>query len=445
VGRRLVILGGGESGVGAALLGVRNGYEVFVSDKGIIGEKYKGILDTASIQFEEGKHTMERILQADEVIKSPGIPIEAPVVKSALAAGIGVVGELEFAYRYCKGKIIAITGTNGKSTTTMWVYHMLQKAGLNVAVGGNIGKSFAGLVAAGDTDWYVLEVSSFQLDDIETFKPYISILLNITPDHLDRYQYKLENYVASKISICRNQDAGDYFMYNADDLVIKEALSSQNIQAQQYSFTQENQPRQGAWIEQHSILFQNNQNTFSMTISELALQGKHNRYNSMAAGISGHVLDIKKESIRESLMDFTGLEHRLETVAKVHGISFINDSKATNINSTWYALESMNDPVIWIAGGVDKGNDYADILNLVKKKVKAIVCLGADNRKLQESFSHYVDLMVTCNSMQEAVEMAYRLGKAGDIVLLSPACASFDLFENYEDRGNQFKARVREL
>lgn len=443
--KRLVILGGGESGTGAARLAVRKGFDVLVSDKGKIASKYQEVLKSEGIAFEEGGHTLEAILNADEIVKSPGIPQKSAVLKAIREKGIPVIGELEFAYRYCSGKIIAITGSNGKSTTTKWIYHMLQHAGLDVAMGGNIGMSFAGLLADGSHEWYVLEVSSFQLDDTVSFRPYIAILLNITPDHLDRYEYKMENYVNSKFLITANQHATDYFIFCADDPVIEEAMNRIHVKAHQLSFTLTNTPREGAWSNNEHIYFQFNQNTFNMTISELALQGKHNRYNSMAAAISGQVLDIKKESIRESLMDFTGLEHRLEFVAKVHGISFINDSKATNVNSTWYALESMNDPVIWIAGGVDKGNNYSEILDLVKKKVKAIVCLGADNMKLQEAFSRYVDIMVTTDSMQDAVDMAYRLGSDGDAVLLSPACASFDLFENYEDRGNQFKAIVREL
>ncbi|HAE13313.1 MAG: UDP-N-acetylmuramoyl-L-alanine--D-glutamate ligase [Chitinophagales bacterium] len=441
----MVILGAGESGTGAARLAVRKGYDVFVSDKGKIAEKYRMMLQAEGIAFEEGRHSMERILAADEVIKSPGIPESVPVLRAIREKGIPVVGELEFGFRHCHGKIIAITGSNGKSTTTKMTWWILHRAGLDVAMGGNIGKSFAGILADGDHDWYVLEVSSFMLDDTATFRPFIAMLLNITPDHLDRYAYQMENYVASKFRITANQNESDLFIYNADDPVIREGLKRHPSRAVPLTFTAADAPRQGAWISGSKIQFQYNQNTFDMTISELAVQGKHNRYNSMAAAISGHVLDIRKESIRESLMDFTGLEHRLEFVAKVHGISFINDSKATNVNSTWYALESMNDPVIWIAGGVDKGNDYSEVLDLVKKKVKAIVCLGTDNRKLQEAFSRHVDIMVTTDTMQEAVDMAYRLGKDGDAVLLSPACASFDLFENYEDRGNQFKNIVREL
>lgn len=443
--KRIVILGGGESGVGAALLAQKKGFEVFLSDKGKLAEKHKEKLLQHNIVFEELKHTEEKILNADEIIKSPGIPNKAPVIAKALQQSIPVIGELEFGYRYCNGKIIAITGTNGKTTTTALTYHLLQKANMDVAMGGNIGKSFAGLLAEKDNAWYVLETSSFQLDDVRTFKPYIGMLLNITPDHLDRYDYKFENYIASKFRITMHQDAQDYFIYCADDPVIQQHISAFPIRSQHAAFTLQHASDKAAYMDNENIIIQFNQKTTQMTINELALQGKHNIYNTMAAGIAGHVLQIKKETIRESMMDFTGLEHRLEFVAKVHGISFINDSKATNVNSTWYAMESMTEPVIWIAGGIDKGNDYEMLVDLVKKKVKAIVCMGADNRKLQEAFSKHVDVMMNTSGMDEAVEMAYRLGASGDAVLLSPACASFDLFENYEDRGNQFKAKVRSL
>lgn len=442
---RIVILGAGESGTGAALLALQKGYEVFVSDAGTISSKYKQRLDVAAIRYEEGGHSMHELLTAKEVIKSPGIPYTAAVVSSLIDAGIPVIGEIEFAYRYCTGNIVAITGTNGKSTATMWTYHVLKQAGLDVAAGGNIGTSFAGILAQGSHDWYVLEISSFQLDETIHFRPYIGILLNITPDHLDRYAYKMENYVASKFRITANQTEDDYFIYCADDKEIATGLQRFPIRAERLTFSLTDNTDHTAGIEGDRIHIHYKQNHLYMTISELALQGKHNTYNSMAAALTGQILDIKKESIRESLMDFSGLEHRLEFVAKVHGIEFINDSKATNVNSTWYALESMNNPVIWIAGGVDKGNDYSEIADLIKKKVKAIVCLGADNRKLQEAFSRQVDIMVTTDSMADAVDMAYRLGSNGDTVLLSPACASFDLFENYQERGNQFKQLVKEL
>ncbi|MBK7109177.1 MAG: UDP-N-acetylmuramoyl-L-alanine--D-glutamate ligase [Chitinophagales bacterium] len=446
MGKRIVILGGGESGVGAAKLAQQKGYDVFLSDKGKLAEKYKVELQLHHIAFEEGMHTEDKILNADEIIKSPGVPDKAAIIQKAIAQNISLTGELEFGYRYCNGTIIAITGTNGKTTTTSLTYHMMKKAGLDVAMGGNIGKSFAGLIAEKSNAYYVLEVSSFQLDDIKTFKPFISVLLNITPDHLDRYDYKYENYIASKFRITLNQNASDYFIYCADDAVINQHLNAFPIHSKQLAFTLQHATDKAAWIKDNNIILQlNNQKTTLMTINELALQGKHNIYNTMAAGIAGHVLQLKKETIRESMMDFTGLEHRLEFVAKIHGMNFINDSKATNVNSTWYALESMTEPVIWIAGGVDKGNDYEMLVSLVKQKVKAIVCMGADNRKLQEAFSKHVDVMMNTTGMDEAVEMAYRLGATGDAVLLSPACASFDLFENYEDRGNQFKLKVRSL
>ncbi|MBC8047631.1 MAG: UDP-N-acetylmuramoyl-L-alanine--D-glutamate ligase [Fimbriimonadaceae bacterium] len=443
--KKIVIIGSGESGTGAAILAKRKGYDVFVSDKGEIKDIYKNKLIKEGIAFEELNHNYEIIFSADEIIKSPGVQEKFEVMKKVREKNIPVVGEIEFAWRYCEGKVVAITGSNGKSTCTSLTYHLLNKAGLNVAIGGNIGISFAELIANGKHDYYVLEISNFQLDDAITFKPYIAILLNITPDHLDSYNYEFEKYIDSKFRITMNQTADDYFIWCADDEVIKENLQTHTCNATQLTFTLNNDPHNSAWIEDSTIIIQFNQNRTTMTINELALQGRHNRYNSMAAAIAGQVLEIKSETIRESMMDFKGLEHRLEFVAKVHGISFINDSKATNVNSTWYALESQSYPVIWIAGGVDKGNDYALLNDMVKQKVKAIVCLGIDTRKLHESFSKQVDLIVNTENMEDAVQMAYRLGKNGDVVLLSPACASFDLFENYEDRGNQFKQRVREL
>ncbi len=444
--KKIVILGSGESGTGAAILAKRKGFDVFVSDKGNIKEEYKQKLISEAIAFEEGTHSYDTIFAADEIIKSPGIQEKYEVMKKVRERNIPVIGEIEFAWRYCSGKVIAITGSNGKSTCTSLTYHMLHKAGLQVAIGGNIGKSFAELIANGNHDWYVLEVSNFQLDDAVTFRPDIAVLLNITPDHLDSYEYKFERYIASKMRITMHQGAGNYFIYNADDPVVSDEIKKIKYPHQHLlSFTLNDRSGEGGWISDHTLNVQINQNKFTMTINELALQGKHNQYNSMAAAIVGKVLDIKNETIRESLMDFQGLEHRLELVAKVHGISFINDSKATNVNSTWFALESMTNPVIWIVGGIDKGNDYSLIADLVKKKVKAIICLGEDNTKIHESFSKMVDIIINTQNMKDCVEMAYRLGNSGDIVLLSPACASFDLFENYEDRGRQFKARVREL
>lgn len=443
--KKIVILGSGESGTGAAILAQSRGYDVFVSDKGKIKDIYKHKLQAANIAFEEGSHNYDIIFSADEIIKSPGIQEKYEVMQKVRQRNIPVVGEIEFAWRYCEGKVVAITGSNGKSTCTTLTYHLFKKAGLDVALGGNIGISFAELVATQKHAYYVLEISNFQLDDAVTFKPWVAVLLNITPDHLDSYNYEFSRYIDSKFRITANQDANDYFIYCADDEVIQEGLKTHNVKAEQLTFTLKENADANAWLQDNTIHIQFNQNKTTMTINELALQGKHNTYNSMAAAIAGHVLDIKSETIRESMMDFKGLEHRLEFVARVHGISFINDSKATNVNSTWYALESQTDPVIWIAGGVDKGNDYSLLADMVKQKVKAIVCLGTDTRKLHEAFSKQVDLIVNTSSMEEAVQMAYRLGKNGDVVLLSPACASFDLFENYEDRGNQFKQRVIEL
>lgn len=448
--KKIVILGSGESGTGAAILAKQQGFDVFVSDKGKIRDSYKYILQSEGIAFEEGMHSMDRILAADEIVKSPGIQEKYDVMKQIRAANKQVVGEIEFAWRYCKGNVIAITGSNGKSTCTSLTYHMMKKAGLDVAIGGNIGKSFAELVAHTSHEYYVLEISNFQLDDAVTFKPMISVLLNITPDHLDSYNYEFQRYIDSKFRITMNQTDGDHFIYCADDPVTVEEMQKRHTPflsnpANILTFTLDDRQHEGAWVADDSIHIQVNKNHFTMTINELALQGKHNQYNSMAAGIVGKVLGLKNESIRESFTDFSGLEHRLEFVAKVHGISFINDSKATNINSTWYALESQADPVIWIVGGIDKGNDYSLITDLVKKKVKAIVCLGKDNTRIHEAFGKMVDILVNTETMEDCVQMAYRLGKNGDVVLLSPACASFDLFENFEDRGNQFKKQVRLL
>lgn len=442
---RLVILGAAESGVGAALLASKKGYTVFVTDLGKIKEEYKRFLQKHAIAFEEGGHTESEILNAQEVIKSPGIPEKAELVKKIRSAGIPVISEIEFAGRYTKAKIIGITGTNGKTTTTMLVYHILKKAGLNVGLGGNIGKSFALQVAECNYDYYVLELSSFQLDDTCSFKCDVAILTNITPDHLDRYNYEMKNYAMSKFRILQNQTSSDVFIYNADDPVTMEYLPTVNIKAQQYPFSIYKKLNRGAWIEDNQLTILTNNKQFNMQIHELALQGKHNQYNSMAAGISARVLDLRKEVIRESLSDFKSVEHRLELVSTVHGIDFINDSKATNINSTWYALESFSQPVILILGGVDKGNDYAVLEELVKEKVKAIICLGKDNKKIIKAFKSLVEEIVEVNTAEEAVQEGYRIAKKGDVVLLSPACASFDMFENYEDRGRQFKKAVKNL
>jgi len=442
---KIVVLGAQESGVGAARLAKLRGLDVFVSDAGTIKPNYREELKSNGIAFEEGGHTAERVLEADEVVKSPGIPDSASLVTAARAKGIPVISEIEFAYRYCNGRIIAITGSNGKTTTTLLTHHILQKAGLDVAVGGNVGTSFAGLVADGDNAYYVLELSSFQLDGIRAFRPDIAVLLNITPDHLDRYQYRMENYVASKFRIAMNQRPNDHFIHCADDPETIAWLHEHTVKARRWPFSIHHAVDQGAYLQDDHINITTDQSTFRMSIIELALKGKHNAYNSMAAGIAARVLDIRKDIVRESLSDFQNVEHRLEHVALVHGIEFINDSKATNVNSSWYALESMVKPVIWIVGGVDKGNDYTTLRELVKSKVKAIVCLGTDNEKIHKAFAGLVPVITDTASAEQAVQTAYEASETGDVVLLSPACASFDLFENYEERGRKFKAAVKGL
>lgn len=453
-GYRLVILGGGESGVGTAVLAHKKGFDVFLSDKGKIKDKYKEVLSRYKIKWEEGKHTEELILNADEVVKSPGIPDKAELIKALYKKNIPVISEIEFAGRYTKAKKICVTGSNGKTTTTLLIYHILKKAGLHAALGGNVGKSFAMLIAENacepgqkDFDYYVLELSSFQLDGMFDFKADIAVLLNITPDHLDRYGYEIQNYIDSKFRIIQNQTENDAFIYCMDDEVIEKELEKRIIRARQYPFSIKQKVENGAYLNENNqlIINPNNTNPLFMTIQELALQGKHNIYNSMAAAVSAKLVEIRKETIRESLSDFHNIAHRLEIVGNVHGIEFINDSKATNVNSTWYALESMVNPVILILGGVDKGNDYSMLNSLIKEKVKAIICLGTDNNKIIKAFSGIVGNILEARSAKEAVDQAYRMGKKGDTVLLSPACASFDLFEDYEDRGNQFRQAVRSL
>lgn len=442
---KIVVLGARESGTGAAILAKAQGFDVFVSDKGKIADKFKEILLQHQIRFEEEQHTEYEILSAKEIVKSPGIPEKSEIIVKAKEKGIAVISEIEFAARYTDAKKICITGSNGKTTTTLLTYHILKKAGLNVGLAGNVGKSFATMVANEKHDYYVLELSSFQLDDMYSFKADIAVLLNITPDHLDRYEYKMENYVNSKFKIAQNQTSQDAFIYCIDDPETINVINNKNIKAKKYPFSILQQLQEGAWLNKNQINININNNPLTMTVEELALQGKHNIYNSMAAGIAGRILDIRKEIIRESLSDFVNIEHRLEYVAKINDIEFINDSKSTNVNSAWYALESYDKPIIWIAGGVDKGNDYSMLKDLVKAKVKAIVCLGKDNKKLIKAFKDVVPLIEETSSVEEAVAVAYRVGKKGDVVLLSPACASFDLFENYEDRGNKFKAAVRAL
>jgi UDP-N-acetylmuramoylalanine--D-glutamate ligase len=447
-GKYIVVLGAGESGTGAALLAQKMGYAIFVSDFGPIAYQYKKELEQAVIPFEENQHTEERILTANEVIKSPGIPDKAPIIKKLIEKNIPIISEIEFASRYTKAKLISITGSNGKTTTTMLTYHILRSAGLNVGLAGNIGKSFAKQVAFEDFEYYVLEISSFMLDNMYSFKADIAVLLNITPDHLDRYDYKMENYSDSKFRIIQNQQVDDVFIYCADDEEVKKGLSKRIINSKTYPFSIEKTLEHGAFLQGEQIiinLHHTNQEFLTMSLKDLALQGKHNMYNSMASGIVAKVLELRNETIRESMGSFTNIEHRLEHVAKISGIDFINDSKATNVNSTWYALESMPGDVVLILGGVDKGNDYRMLKDLVKSKVKSIVCLGKDNKSIHEAFEDDVEVIVNTFSANEAVQIAYHLAKKGDTVLLSPACASFDLFKNYEDRGNQFKKAVKEL
>jgi UDP-N-acetylmuramoylalanine--D-glutamate ligase len=442
---KIVILGAGESGYGAAVLGRSKGYDVFVSDMGEIKDEYRQLLVSGDYRFEEGKNSEEEILSATEIIKSPGIPDKAEIIKKIKAKGIPVISEIEFAGRYTKAKKICITGTNGKTTTTMLTYHILQKAGLNVGLAGNVGKSFALQVAENDFDYYVLELSSFQLDGMFSFKADVAILLNITPDHLDRYEYKLENYINSKFRIIQNQTSTDTFIYCADDEITAAEVSKRNIPATKYPFSIKVEEGMAAFVKDNQLTINIQNQNLHMSIFDLALQGKHNLYNSMASGIAARVIDIRKETVRESFSDFKNIEHRLEHVMTVHGIEFINDSKATNVNSTWYALECMDKPIVWIVGGVDKGNDYNTLRDLVKVKVKAIVCLGVDNQKIHDAFSDIVGDIVDAQTANEAVKLSYEKGRKGDVVLLSPACASFDLFKNYEDRGWQFKKAVKSL
>lgn len=443
----IVILGAGESGVGAALLAKKKGLPVFVSDNGIIPEGFKNVLVAGQIDFEEGKHSEEKILEAFEVIKSPGIPDEAGIIKKIKAQNIPVISEIEFASRYTKSKIVGITGSNGKSTTTSLVNHVFTKAGLNVGMAGNIGKSFAGMLATEEEhDVYVLELSSFQLDGIEKFHCDVAVLLNITPDHLDRYDYELKNYVDSKFRITKNQTDKDVFIYCADDEITMQNFSRFTISSKLLPVSIKKKPAEdGGWLDHENIQITYHKTHFIMQSNQLSISGKHNVYNSLAAGIIARIFDISDETLREGLSDFRTLEHRLEYVAKVKGVEFINDSKATNVNSTWYALESMTNPVILILGGVDKGNDYSVLADLVKKKVKAIVCLGADNTKIHTELSRYVDVIVNTDNMTDSVKSSLSLADKGDVVLLSPACASFDLFKNYEDRGKQFKQAVSML
>jgi UDP-N-acetylmuramoylalanine--D-glutamate ligase len=443
--QRLVVLGGGESGVGTAILGKKEGYEVFVSDFGKIKQNYKDVLINNDIEWEEETHTETKILNADVVMKSPGIPDKSPIVKKLHEKQIPVISEIEFAAPFTKAITIGITGSNGKTTTTMLTYHLLKAGGLNVGLGGNIGKSFAWQVAENNFDYYVLELSSFQLDGIINYKPHIAILANISPDHLDRYEYKYENYIASKFRITMNQTADDYFIYDADDEAIGNWLKQNKTNAQLIPFSITKTFQKGAYLKDNKMEVIINEEEFIMETEYIALEGKHNMKNAMAATSVAQLMKIRKETIRESLSNFQGVEHRLEKVLKIQNVQYINDSKATNVNATFFALDSMTGPTVWIVGGVDKGNDYSELMSLVHEKVKAIVCLGVDNKKIIDAFGNVVDVMIEVDSMNDAVKMAQRLAEKGDTVLLSPACASFDLFENYEDRGNQFKYAVKNL
>ncbi|MBL7898379.1 MAG: UDP-N-acetylmuramoyl-L-alanine--D-glutamate ligase [Crocinitomicaceae bacterium] len=442
--QNIVILGAGESGVGAALLAKAKGHAVFLSDSGKIKPSYKQEMDENQLEYEEGKHSEERILAAELVIKSPGIPEKAPIIKKLREKKTPIISEIEFASRYTNKKMVCITGSNGKTTTTMWIHHILKNGGKKAELAGNVGKSLARLVIDDEAEIYVIELSSFQLDDMYDFKADIAVLTNITPDHLDRYNYEMQNYVDSKFRIIQNMTASDWFIYNADDPIILTEIQKRKIAAQLAPFSIEKTEGMVGFVNNNHINI-NLKPSFTMSIHDLSLKGKHNTQNSLASGIAASILQIRNESLRESLSDFKNVEHRLEFVAKVNGIEFINDSKATNVNSVWYALESMEKPTVWIVGGVDKGNDYESLLPLVKEKVKAIVCLGKDNAKIKEAFSGTVDVIAEANSAFEAVALSYRFAKKDDTVLLSPACASFDLFENYEDRGRQFKAAVRAL
>lgn len=444
--KRIVIIGAGESGTGSAILAQKEGFDVFVSDYAKIKPRYKELLESYDIPYEENKHTERYILNADEVIKSPGIPESNPIIQQIRKKNIHVISEIEFAARFTSARKICITGSNGKTTTTSLLHHMMRKGGLNAGIAGNVGRSFAYQVATEDYDYYVLEISSFQLDGMYDFKADIAILLNITPDHLDRYDYDLQNYVDSKFRITQNLTEDQYFVFCSDDEITIKELENIVMKARQLPYAYRKKEEEVAWVDHEDLMrIEFDDVDFSMSVNELSLRGKHNTYNSMAAGIAGNVLKIRKDLIREALMDFQGVEHRLEPVIKVHGIEFINDSKATNVNSSWYALESLTNEIIWIAGGVDKGNDYRSLKGLVEKKVKAIVCLGKDNSKLKKEFGEVVETILETDNMRDAVRKAYSLGITGDTVLLSPACASFDLFENFEERGRLFKEAVREL
>ena len=443
--KRLVILGGGESGVGTAILGKQKGWEVFLSDKGSLKPHYRETLNKEGIQWEEGTHTEEKILSADVIMKSPGIPDKAPIIKKAHEKGIAVISEIEFASQYTDSLIVGITGSNGKTTTTLLTHHIFKEAGLQVGLGGNIGYSFAELVAAENPPYYVLEISSFQLDGIEHFAPHIAVLLNITPDHLDRYDYKFENYINSKFRIAMNQTENDYLIYDADDEVITQWLSTHTIKSKLIPFSIEKELPQGAFLKDNKIYIMLENQTTEIDVEEISLRGKHNIKNTMAASVAARLVNIRNNSLRESLKGFKGAPHRLEEVKVVEGVTYVNDSKATNVNSVFYALDTIKTPIVWIVGGQDKGNDYNSLLPYVHEKVRAIVCLGVDNTPIIQSFYNTIGTLVETRSMDEAVKLAQGFAQEGDTVLLSPACASFDLFKNYEERGDLFKAAVQKL
>ncbi len=442
---RLVVLGGGESGVGTAILGKKKGYDVFLSDFGKIKNNYKEVLILNQIPWEDEKHTEDLILNADVVMKSPGIPDKSPIVKKLKEKNIPIISEIEFANKFTHVVTVGITGSNGKTTTTMLTHHLLKQGGLNVGLAGNIGKSYAWQIAENKFEAYVLELSSFQLDGVIDYKPHIAVITNISPDHLDRYNYDYGQYIEAKFRITKNQTEDDYLIYDADDEAITDWLSKNKIRAKKVPFSLTKTLEEGAYIKDDTIYTNINNETFIMPINELSLEGKHNVKNAMAATTVAQLMRIRKATIRESLSDFQGVEHRLEKVLKIQNVQYVNDSKATNVNATFFALDSMTTPTVWIVGGVDKGNDYAELMPLVREKVKAIVCLGVDNSKIIEAFGNVVDVMVETTSMTEAVKIAQKMAEKGDTVLLSPACASFDLFESYEDRGKQFKNAVQSL
>ena len=443
--KRLVILGGGESGVGSAILGKKKGYEVFVSDIGSISNTHKEVLLHHKINFEERQHTNALILNASLIVKSPGIPESVPIVQQLYQKGMSVISEIEFAAMFSNATIVGITGSNGKTTTSLLTHHLLKAAKMNVGVAGNIGTSFAQQIAEEKFTSYVLELSSFQLDGIKDFRPHIAIITNITPDHLDRYENDFDQYVASKFNITKNQTENDFLLYDADDQTISKWLENHKTRAKLVPYSIKRELDYGAFLKDNKIITKINTEKFSMEIAKLRLQGKHNIKNTMAGALASQLLNVRSQTIKDSLTNFEGVEHRLENVQKINGVQFINDSKATNVNATFYALEYLKEPVVWIVGGVDKGNDYEDLLPLVREKVKAIVCLGLDNEKLKSVFFNVVDIMIETAGAEEAVKVAYKLSQRGDTVLLSPACASFDLFENYQDRGRQFKDAVRNL